>query len=189
MDAELCEVRGEARFARDDAKVRHQRETEPAADRGALNRGDDGLLAAEQAHRLAIQLAGGVAEAFLGKIRASRPVAPTTSEVRPRAERFALGCQYDGAALRVCIHCGECVRDLADQTEIEKVVGRPLDFDRGDVTIESHTDIGEAICWHRCGSLNKRHETANEWCGVKGVQAHSSRLGDGNNNRGAGRLD
>ncbi len=144
MNAELREVRGETRFGRHDAKVRHEREAETAADRRPLNRADHRLLATEQTNGLAIQLAGGVAEPFLCKLRASRPVAPTASEVRPRTERFALGRQYDGPALRVFVHCGKCIGDLADQTEVEEVVRRTLNLDGGDVTVERHADVGEA---------------------------------------------
>ena len=151
VNAELREVRRETRFRRHDAKIRHEREAESAADRGSLDRANHRLLAAEQTDGFAIQLAGGVAEPFLCKIRASRPVAPTASEIRPRTERFALGRQHDGPALRVFVHCRKCVRDLADQTEVEEVVRRTLDLDGGDVSVERDADVGErwVLAWLR----------------------------------------
>jgi hypothetical protein len=155
VNAELREVRGEPRLRRHDPKIGHEREAESAADRRSLNRTDHRLPATEQTHRLAIQLAGGVAEPFLGKLRASRPVAPTASEICSRTERFALGCQHDGPTPRVFVHCRKRIGDLADQAEVEEVVRRALDLDGGDVTVEGHADVGKRRCWHGCGPLHE----------------------------------
>src|ERR1700734_282638 len=57
MEAQPVEIGREARFWRGDAKIRHQRQAEAAADSRPLDGGHDRLGAAEQPHRLLIERA------------------------------------------------------------------------------------------------------------------------------------
>jgi hypothetical protein len=53
------------------------------------------------------------------------------AEIRARTKRLALGCQHDGAATGILVERLERAGDLADQRDIEEIVGRPSDLDEG----------------------------------------------------------
>ncbi len=56
MKTEFCEIGGEPRLRAGDAKIRRNRKSQPAADRGAMHGCDDRLLVAEDAHRLDVEM-------------------------------------------------------------------------------------------------------------------------------------
>ena len=131
MEAEPREVGGEAAFGAGDAEVGHQGEAEPAADRRALDRADAGLLGAEQAGRLLVEMLAAFGRAGL------RPV----GEIGAGAERLALGAQHVGADVAVAVERLEGIGDLVDQRIVEEVVRRPLDLDDPDMTFAADADI------------------------------------------------
>ena len=55
MEAEPVEAGAKARFAACDAEVRHQRQSQPRADRGTRNGRHDGLAVAVQLHGLSVE--------------------------------------------------------------------------------------------------------------------------------------
>ena len=132
METEPREVGAEAALAAGDAEIRHAGEAEPAADRRPLHRGDDRLLRAEQPDRLLVQMPTG---AFVAHVAAG--------EVGAGAEGLALRRQHQGAHRGVGIRRLEGGGDLLDQGDVEEVVGRALDLDRGHVAGSRYADAGE----------------------------------------------
>src|SRR5262245_6308335 len=128
MEAESREVGAEARRRTGDAEVRHQREPEAAADSSAVNRRDDRLACAKQADRLDIEMPGG----SLRRLARHAPRAierAAVAEIGAGAERLALRGKHHGAAGVVLVERLQRAGDLADQRDVEEVVGRPADLD------------------------------------------------------------
>src|SRR6185295_15447284 len=124
MEAQAVEIGAEARLRAGHPEVGHQRESEAAADRGAVHRGDDRLARAKQAHRFLVKVLAGALRRGPGR-RAVR-------EIGAGAERLAFGGEHDRAALRVAIEGIESVADLCDEGIVEEIVRRPADLDRPD---------------------------------------------------------
>jgi hypothetical protein len=103
-------------FGAGDTEVRRNRKTKTASNGRALDRSYDRLLVAEDAHRLAIKIAGGSVARRCVTVKARGPV-----EVRARAECLALRGQHHGAAVHIVIDLAQRVGDLTDQGEIEKI--------------------------------------------------------------------
>ena len=117
-----------ARLRTGDAEIGDHRQAKPAADRRAVDRGDDRLLGAEQpvafdierlhaGHRLAR------AAAFFVERRA-------VAEIGAGAERLALRRQHDGADVDVLVEGFEGAGDVLDQRNVEEIIGRPPDLDQ-----------------------------------------------------------
>jgi hypothetical protein len=127
VEAELGEIRREARLGAGDAEVGRAGDAETAADGGAMHGGDDRLPGAKQTHRLLIEMVGRAAA------DGGRLVVPLRIvEVRAGAERLALRAQHHGADAVVLVELFHGSGDLLDQLHIEEVVRRPLHFDRAD---------------------------------------------------------
>ena len=132
MEAEPGEVGGEAAFRAADAKVRHQGDAEPAADRGAVDRADYRLAGPEQAHRFDVKV---VAAARIFR----RPAA--VAEIGPGAKRLTLRAQHDGTNARILVEGLERIGDLFDQRIVEIVEWRALDFDGSDEIVDGDFDV------------------------------------------------
>ena len=139
MDADLDEVRGETSVCGCHPEVRHQRESEASANRGVLERGDDGLLTSEQPHSLDVQRIFTSARRRLAALRIA------IRKVRARAERLALGTEHQGAALGLIVERLEGVGEIANQIEVEEIVGRPVNLELGYIAVERYGYV--AIFW------------------------------------------
>src|SRR5580692_10260135 len=95
MKAEFGKVGGEPRLGTGDAEIRRYREPEAAADGGAVDRGDDRLLVAEDPHRLNIEMAD-LAEARcrIGFFTRLLLLPRRVVEIGAGAERLALRRQH-----------------------------------------------------------------------------------------------
>ena len=97
VKAEPVEIGAEPRLLAGDAEIGDEREAEPAADRGAVDRADNRLLRAEQADRLLVEMpSGAAAAAFLHRagIHALREIGAGAETSGPR--RRARSCGTPG---------------------------------------------------------------------------------------------
>src|SRR5262249_18651995 len=118
VEAEPVKIGAEPRLGAGDAEIRHQREAEPAADRGALDRADDRRFGAEEAARLLVEmLAGAAAAAFV-----DRAGVHPLGEIGAGAERAALGAQHDRAAGCIVVEPLERFADLGDQVAVKEIM-------------------------------------------------------------------
>ncbi len=152
MEAELDEVRREARLRTRDAKVRHQRKTKTAADRGTVDRADDRFLRAEQTHRRGIQrvAAGrGASVAFACCVRSPK--------FAPAQKCLPCAHNTDARHFDIAVERIERIAERIDQRDVEEVVGRALDLEdwpRGlrRVTATSPYCIWMPLCVARRGA-------------------------------------
>src|SRR5262249_2295811 len=114
------------------------------ADSGTVHCCDDRFFGAEQAVALDIQ--GRNAQPRLVGTAPLRVERRAVAKIGPRAERFALRRQYDGADVAVSFEALESARNVLDQRNIEEVVWRPPDLDQNDVAGFFDADITHAIC-------------------------------------------
>ena len=135
MEAELDEVRREARFRADDAEIRHHRKAETAANGRSLHRRDHGRFGIEKAH------GGGVERVAAGRAPDLRGRRARLAEVVASAEMLALGAEHDGATVVVVVHVLECGRHVVDEIHIEEIVWPALDFQRRDVAVLGEFDV------------------------------------------------
>src|SRR5438105_3478561 len=108
MKAEPVEIGAEPRLLAGHPEVGHQREAEPAADRGAVDRADDRLFGTEQANGLFVEMAAGAAARCLLYRAGIHPL----REIGTGAKRAALRGEHDRAAGRVGIEPLERLADL-----------------------------------------------------------------------------
>ena len=94
MKAELGEIGGEARLRAGDAKIRRHRKPQPAADRSAMDRGDDRLLVAENPHRLDIEMVDRKMRDRIGLFLGLGFLPRRIAEIGAGAEGLALGCEH-----------------------------------------------------------------------------------------------
>ena len=118
----------EARLGAGDAEIGHQREAEPAADRRAVNRADNRLLRAEQAHGLDVEVADRARVRLALHLAIGIQVA-AIAEIGAGAEGLALRREHDRAAGGVAVERLEGVGQALDQDVVEEVVRRPADLD------------------------------------------------------------
>ena len=119
------------------AEVGDHRQSQSAADRGAMNRRDDRLFGAKQP------------VAFDIKMRRARPrpaqkfvaVAIAFAEICAGAKRLALRGQNQRAAPGVGVQILERGGNLADQRGVEEIIRRPPDLDQCDVAALFDADI------------------------------------------------
>ena len=137
MKAEPVEIGAEPRLLAGDAKIRHQGEAEPAADRRAMHRADDRLPGAEQADRLLVQVPPGGAAGPLGDGAGIHPL----REIGAGAERAALGGEHDRPDVGVGIEPLEGVADLGNQRAIKEIVRRPPHLDGSDKPVAADADF------------------------------------------------
>src|SRR6185312_9871917 len=97
---------------------------EAAADRRTLDGADRGLLRAEQARGLLVEVLAALGRAGLRAV----------GEVGAGAERLAVRAQHVGADVDVPVERLEGVGDLVDQRVVEEVVRWTPDFDDADMT-------------------------------------------------------
>ncbi len=105
-----------------------------------LNGGDNGFLVAEDAHSLAIEIAGGAVAGGCVSTKSRRAV-----EVRACAEGLALRGEHDRAGVHVLVDLIERIGNLPDQRQIEEVQRRPANLDQRDMPVFFDADIGEAV--------------------------------------------
>ena len=126
MKTELGEVGGKARLRAGDAEVRRHRQSKPAADRGAMDGGDDRLPGAENTHGLDVKMRDRAEPRGRIGFGARLLLLPRRIvEVGAGAERLALRGQHRCADFDVAVEFIECVRDLIDQRDIEKIQRGP----------------------------------------------------------------
>ena len=148
MKSEPGEVGGEPRLRAGDAEVRHHRQAQAAADRGAVHRRDDRLFGAEQPVALDIKMRG-------ARPRSAQDVAAVAiavAEIGAGAKRLALRGQHQRAATGVVVERFERGGDFADQRDVEKIIRRPSDLDQRDVAGFLDADILERA--HETSSLS-----------------------------------
>ena len=140
-------------------KSRRHRQAEPAADRGAMDGGDDRLLVAKDPHRLDVEMVdraevvGGIAVCDLGGARLLL-LPRRVVEIGAGAERLALRRKHRAADLDVAVELLQRVRDLVDQRDVEEVQRRPADFDGADMADLLDADIrvgGHVLISNRSG--------------------------------------
>ncbi len=105
MKAEPGEIGGKPRFRASDAKIRDHRQTQAAADRRTLDRGDDRLLDAEKAKRLIIEMLGRAAG-----FRRGAGVGPV-GEIGTGAKHLSFGGKHQRAAGGIFVELLELVGD------------------------------------------------------------------------------
>ncbi len=139
MKAEPGEVGGEARLPAGHAQVGRHRQAEPAANRGAVDGGDDRLLGTEQSHALGVKR----------RRPGSRPScrfsagAAVAGEIGAGAKSLALRGENQRAAIGLGVERLEGVGDLLDQRDVEIVVRRASELDQRHVARFLHGDIFE----------------------------------------------
>ena len=139
MKAEPREVGAEPRFGTGDAQIAHHRQSQAAADGGAVNGSDDRLLGAKQPVAFDIKMRG--ARRRSAQQRAA--VAVVAAEIGAGTESFSLRREHQRAAIRVVIERFEGGSELFDQRDVEKIVRRPPDLDQGHVAGLLYADIPE----------------------------------------------
>ena len=150
VEAELREVRREPRLGGGDPEVGGEGEAETAADRRALDRGDDRQRLLEQPDGDVVQVRSTVAADAPGR----------AAEVRTRTEVLALAAQHDGTRVAAC-NLGHLVGEMGEDVDVEVVVRAPADLDGGDVgrgvELRSHIRHGPVVPRHpdvvRSGSV------------------------------------
>ena len=143
MKAEFCEIGGEPRLRAGDAKIRGNRKPQAAADRGAVDGGDDRLLVAEDAHRLDVEMvdlaqAGSRVGFFARLLLLPRRIV----EIGAGAERLALRGKDRRADFDIAVEFLQRIGNLVDQRDIEEVQRGLADFDQPDVTVLVDADVG-----------------------------------------------
>ena len=129
------------RFWGGNPEVRRQRQAEPAADGGALDRGDDRERLLEQPDREVVQMRA---------VRTADRV--SVAEVSPGAEDPARAAQHDRAAPAAGGKVLAGGRELLDQPDAEEVARRPADLQRRHVVIaELNGQLG-------CRGVRVRHQ-------------------------------
>src|SRR5579864_5844297 len=129
MKPELDEIGSASSFRRHDSEIRHQRQSEPASDRRALNRGYYWFLASKEAHCLRI------------KLRSPRIARARQIEIRPRTKRFPSGRQHNRATRRVVVKSGERLDQIENQLTIKIVMRRPVDLQQGNEVLAADRNI------------------------------------------------
>ncbi|MHC2423754.1 hypothetical protein ACVIST_000499 [Bradyrhizobium elkanii] len=117
-----------------------------------MDRRDDRLLVAEDAHRLNVemvdrQVGGRIALGALFLLLAGR-----IAEIGAGAERLALRRQHRGADLDIVVELLQRVGDLVDQRDVEEIQRRLSDFDQADMAVGFDADI--SVLGHDLSSLN-----------------------------------
>jgi hypothetical protein len=141
MEAQPGKVGREPALGAGHPEVGRQRQPEASADRRSADRGDHRQLGLEQSQRVSVQVA-------------DRPLG-AAGEVRPGTEVPALGAQHDGPA-RTGLELLVRVGDRRDQRDIEEVVGRTVQLDRGDMVVAKlHRDVA-----HRVGDSSHMAHTS-----------------------------
>src|SRR5262249_50099460 len=97
--------------------------TKPSADGGAMNCCDHRLSRPEQTNGLLVKM---TLRSLACPRRASR-------KIRAGAKRLAFGRKHDRAARRIAVERLIGFTDLRNQSYIEEIVRRPMDFDERDV--------------------------------------------------------
>jgi hypothetical protein len=106
-----------------------------------LNRGDDRFPVSEEPDGFSVEVRGRL-PLFARPL--SRAVeGASIAEIRTGTESLALRRKHDGAAAGVLVERFERAGDLADQSDIEEIIGRSPNFDEGDETRSLHADISE----------------------------------------------
>src|SRR5579885_1885702 len=150
VKAEPVEIGAEPGLVAGHPEIGHQRQAEPAADRGPVNRTDDRLAGAEQPARLLVEVpAGAAARRFL-----HRAGIHPLGEIGAGAKRTPFGGEHDRPAGIVGVEPLERLADLGDQLAVEEIMRRPAQLNRCDKPVEGHADILEpAVIAHLCCSL------------------------------------
>ncbi|MNR09309.1 hypothetical protein D3C85_1255050 [compost metagenome] len=125
MKAQAVEVGAETRLGAAHAKVGRHRKAEARTHRSAMHRGDQGLGAAKEPHRLRVQRAG---------VARGAVVVPAV-EVGAGAEGAPLGGQHDGAAAGLGVEPVEVVGQFAQQRRVHVVERTAADFEQRDVRV------------------------------------------------------
>ena len=102
---------------------------------GSLHGGNDGRLRLEQAHRLLVEVAAAGAAGWLGDL-AIVIGGGGGGELGAGAEGAALGSENDGAHVRFLVEGVVGAGDGADEGDIEVVVRRAVDLNRGNVVVD-----------------------------------------------------
>src|SRR5262249_56034659 len=103
--------------------------------------GGGGLSDGEEADRLHVEMADALA--LLAGPAALRVERAAVAEIGAGAERLALRRQHGGAATVVLVERLEGAGDLVDESDVEKIVGRPPDLDQGDEARPFDRDVLE----------------------------------------------
>ena len=105
------------------AEIRRQGQAQPAPHRRTLHGSDDWKCTREHPHRSLIQHAG---------LKLAPVIGPVCRQLGTCAEMLALRAQHDRAAAGAPIERLIGVRERRHQLDVEVVVRRPVDLDRGD---------------------------------------------------------
>ena len=113
MESQFYEVGRKSCFRSYDSKIRHDGQTETAADGGALNCGDHWLFAFEQPHSGRIQW---VALVRIQPLPRLIPIGITLAagEICPGTKMLALGCENQCTYVIVFVHGFERVTHRVD---------------------------------------------------------------------------
>ena len=157
VEAEAGEVAREAGLGRRHPEVGRERETEAAADRRALHRGDGRHRGAGDPCGLRVEVAR-----VIDHVGAA--------EVGARAEVLALGAEHDHPAVGMVAEVLERVGERGEHVEVEVVVRRPVHLDRRHVIDE--------VDGHGLGGGGGRHRQESSPCreGVSAWPPAGSRL-------------
>ena len=137
MKPEPVEIGAEPRLLTSHPEIADQGKAEPAADCGAMDRGDNRLSGAEQPDRLFVQVTPGSTAAALADgagIHAFR-------EIGAGAKRASLGGKNDGATLGIGIEPLKRVADFANQRAVKEIVRRPPHLDRRDKPVAGDANL------------------------------------------------
>jgi hypothetical protein len=106
-----------------------------------LNRGDDGFAVSEEPDGFSVEVRNRLPIFARSLSRAVERA--SIAEIRAGAESLALRRKHDGAAAGVLVERFERAGDLADQSDIEEIVGRSPNFDESHETRLLDADISE----------------------------------------------
>ena len=140
MKAQPGEVGGKPRFRAGDAEIRHHREADAGADRGAMHGGDDRLAGAPQPLRFLVQMPAALC-------RAGNAIGASAAEIGAGAEMLALGAQHDRADVRGAVIDFQRVGDLRHHVGVDEIVRAAPHLDRCDVAghIDGDVFIGPVL--------------------------------------------
>jgi hypothetical protein len=133
MKPEAGEIRAKACLRTRDAEVGNHRQSEAAANSGALYGRYNWFFGAEQPVAFDIERS----DAWPGLVATSalRVKLRTVTEIGPGAEGFALRCQHDGTNVAVVVETLEGAGNILYQRNIEEIVWRTSDLDQSDAAV------------------------------------------------------